>query len=90
VLLWQVVVSGHEVAALTRLPGASSWVDSAQIEVQHCDLSNKALNLSGMGIDAVIHLAASRYGNSEDQRSSTIVDSVYIRFRNWSLDDSFH
>jgi len=69
----EAIARGHHVVALTRSSVPSEWRDEDGIEVLHCDLAVEGdLSLSGMGIDAVVHLAASLSGNSEEQWNSTI------------------
>jgi len=64
---------GHHVVALTRSSVPSEWSGVDAIEVLHCDLAVEGdLSLSGMGVDAVVHLAASLRGDAQQQRDSTI------------------
>jgi nucleoside-diphosphate-sugar epimerase len=64
---------GHRVMALIRSEAPAQWQTCADLECIRCDLADgRALELSGRGIDVIVHLAASMRGDLAAQRRDTI------------------
>jgi nucleoside-diphosphate-sugar epimerase len=70
----EAVARGHRAVALSRSRPASPPGQATPIEWLQCDLGDAELpKLTGLGIDAVVHLAAGLLGGVEEQYRSTVV-----------------
>ena len=75
----EAIARRHDVIALTRSRPASEPDLAPSIEWLQCDLGDmKASKLERLGIDAVIHLAASLSGSAEEQYRSTVVATRHL------------
>src|SRR5579863_4820596 len=64
---------GHRVMALIRSEVPAQWQTCADLECIRCDLADgRALELSGRGIDVIVHLAASMRGDLAAQQRDKI------------------
>jgi nucleoside-diphosphate-sugar epimerase len=63
---------GHRVIALTRSAAPRDAIRQPHDADIVCDLSVDELNLSGMNVDVVVHLAASLSGSPAEQYRSTV------------------
>jgi len=64
---------GHQVVAAVRAVPDKSWSGAAGLDVLKWDLNECGVTpLAGMGIDAVIHLAAALSGSAEEQSLATV------------------
>lgn len=69
----EILHGGHQVVALSRSSPSVESERQPEIEQLNCDLSvDGSLTLEGLGIDVVVHLAASLSGSAEDQYRSTV------------------
>ena len=70
----EAVARGHQVVGLSRSRPVSPPGQAMPIEWLQCDLGDAELpKLTGLGIDAVVHLAAGLLGGVEEQYRSTVV-----------------
>lgn len=70
----EAVARGCEIVALTR----SKPNHTSSIEYIQCNLSNEVPKLNGLGIDVVIHLAASLSGSVDEQYHSTVLGTRHL------------
>lgn len=69
----EAIARGHNVLALTRSNSANEPNLTPSVEWLQCDLGEDLPKLGGLGIDAVIHLAAGLSGSAEEQYRSTVM-----------------
>jgi nucleoside-diphosphate-sugar epimerase len=70
----EAIARGHRVVALSRSGPVSPPGQATSVEWLQCDLGAAELSeLTGLGIDTVIHLAAGLLGGVEEQHRSTVV-----------------
>lgn len=75
----EAVARGHRVLALSRSRPAAVPGETSSIEWLLHDLgSSESPKLAGLGIDAVIHLAAGLSGNAGEQHRATVLGTVRL------------
>ncbi|WP_372521472.1 NAD-dependent epimerase/dehydratase family protein [Sulfuricaulis sp.] len=75
----EAIARRHDVIALTRSRPASETDQTSSFEWLQCDLGDmKASKLERLGIDAVIHLAASLSGSADEQYRSTVIATRHL------------
>ena len=69
----EILAAGHQVLALSRSSSSAASLHLPDVERLNRDLSEDGtLNLEGLDIDVVVHLAASLSGSAEEQYRATI------------------